>query len=58
LLVDPSDASEFADAITRLLQDRAAADRIGGEGLRTVLEAYSWEMIGARHLEFYGAFLT
>jgi mannosylfructose-phosphate synthase len=58
LLVDPSDALEFAAAIIRLLNDRPLAERLGDSGRTTVQEQYSWEAIAARHLAFYKEYLA
>lgn len=57
LLVDPSDAEEFAGAMIGLLQDEDEAERLGNEGRKTVQQQYSWEAIAGRHLDFYAGFL-
>ena len=43
LLVDPSDPSAIAQAIDTLLSDPLAAETMGMNGQRAVIERYSWE---------------
>lgn len=57
VLVDPTDAQEFADAIVDLLKDPKKANRIGEAGAETVQSYLSWEAIARRHLEFYEKFM-
>jgi len=57
ILVDPTDAEEFAAAMIDLLRDREKAGRIGKAGHRTVEDHLSWEAIARRHLEFYDRFM-
>jgi mannosylfructose-phosphate synthase len=57
LLVDPSDAAEFAAAMVELLKDRRQADGIGLNGRQVVLNSYSWEAIAERHIGFYKGYL-
>ena len=53
LLVDPTQASEFADAILRLWDDKDFARRLGQNGCQTIRDQYSWEAIAQRHMDFY-----
>jgi len=57
VLVDPTDAQEFADAIIDLLKDPQKAKQIGDAGAETVKSYLSWEAIARRHLEFYEKFM-
>ncbi len=57
ILVDPSDRQELADAMIRLLEDRAFAEQIGNAGHRTAVEKFSWEAIAKRTLNFYEKYL-
>ncbi len=57
VLVDPTDAQEFADALIDLLKDPQKAKRIGDAGAETVKSYLSWEAIARRHLEFYDKFI-
>lgn len=56
-LVDPSDAGEFAGAMTALLRDGQLGERIGQKGRQVVLDSFSWDAIARRHAEFYEAYL-
>jgi len=58
MLVDPSDAGEFADAITKLLESKTLAEKLGIEGYHTIHRFFSWEAIAGRHLEFYEKFIS
>lgn len=58
MLIDPSDADEFADAISMLLKDRHLAERLGNEAHKTIREYYSWEAIAERYLAFYEKFMN
>jgi len=57
VLVDPTNAEEFAGAMVTLCRDRELARRIGMAGHRTVVEHLSWEAVARRHLEFYREYL-
>ena len=57
LLVDPSNAEEFAGAMIRILNDKPLAERLGEEGSDTIVRYYSWEAIAERHLEFYDKYI-
>jgi mannosylfructose-phosphate synthase len=58
LLVDPSDASEFAEAMIRYLTDKPFAERMGAAGREKVHAEYSWEAIAARHISFYADYMA
>ena len=53
LLVDPSDAHEFADAMIAVLKGPQRAGQMGKEGRRTVEQRFSWDAIAERHVVFY-----
>jgi mannosylfructose-phosphate synthase len=57
LLVDPSDAEEFANAMMALLNDKELVEKLGAEGYRTIQELFSWEAIAKKHQEFYKKFM-
>ena len=57
LLVDPSDAAEFAAGITRLLRDDRLRAAISTAGQRSVAESYSWEAIAGRFVALYEQYL-
>jgi mannosylfructose-phosphate synthase len=57
LLVDVSDEHNFAKAISRILSDSNERNRIGQNGLQTILDRFSWDSIARRHLEFYERYL-
>ncbi len=58
LLIDPSDAGEFADAISLILKDARLAERLGKTGHKTIQEYFSWEAIAERYLAFYEKFMN
>jgi len=57
LLIDPSNANEFADAMIMLLKDPKLAESMGKEGSKTVHRYFSWEAIAGRHISFYEKFM-
>ena len=57
LLIDPSNANEFADAMIMLLKDPKLAESMGKEGCKTVRRYFSWEAIAERHISFYEKFM-
>jgi glycosyltransferase involved in cell wall biosynthesis len=48
LLVPPADADALAAGVTRLLDDPAAAGRMGAEGQRRVREQHTWAAVAGR----------
>ena len=57
LLADPSNAEEFAGAMSTLLLDPRLRDTVGEQGRKTITEGYSWDAIAQRHLDFYRRYL-
>ena len=55
LLVPPKDPDSLAEAIVRLLEDRALAARLADGGLARVRERFTVERMVDRTLEVYGA---
>ena len=53
LLVPPADPRALADALNRVLRDRAAANAMGHAGRRRVEEHFSWTTIAARTHRMY-----
>jgi glycosyltransferase involved in cell wall biosynthesis len=53
LLVPPGDARALADAIERLLGDRALQQRLGREGRRRIAEHFSWRETAVQTLALY-----
>ena len=58
LLVDPTDAQEFADALIMLLEDCQQCERMGREGCKAIYKDFSWEAIAERHIAFYEKFIN
>jgi glycosyltransferase involved in cell wall biosynthesis len=57
LLVPPGDATNLAEAIGRLLEDRSFAQRLGAAARRRARERYSREAMVRRFEEFYVSLL-
>ncbi len=57
ILIDPSDAGEFSEAMVSLLIDTDYGETIGENGLGTIHEHFSWEAIGRQYLTFYEHYL-
>ena len=53
LLVQPGDPKALADAIIRILNDQALADRFREAGIKTVSERFSWDRIGDQFTTVY-----
>jgi len=53
LLVPPADPRALADAINRVLRDRAWARRLGLAGRRRVEQEFSWTLIAERTKQMY-----
>jgi glycosyltransferase involved in cell wall biosynthesis len=51
--VAPEDPEELADAITTVLRDPAARQRLAAAAARAAHTAYSWDEVARRHLELY-----
>jgi glycosyltransferase involved in cell wall biosynthesis len=52
-LLVKQDSQELADAILRLLSDKALRERMGKEGRSFVEESFSWEACAERMLQVY-----
>lgn len=57
LLVDPSDPTEFADAMIGLLNDSSKLEMVGENAYHTVQDNFSWEAIADRFIDFYTKFI-
>jgi mannosylfructose-phosphate synthase len=57
MLVDPTDAEQFADAMVKVVTDRAFREKIEMNAAETILKTYSWDAIADRHLAFYRQFM-
>lgn len=57
VLIDPSQFSEFADAMMRLLNDQQLAERIGREGNKIIQRHFGWEAIAEKHIALYEQFI-
>jgi glycosyltransferase involved in cell wall biosynthesis len=53
ILVEPTDASQIADAINWLLANQAMASQMGVNGRKAVLEYFNWEQEQQKLLDFY-----
>lgn len=49
--VPPGDAAALANALERLIVDRAACEPLGAEGLQSFRKHFSWQIIRKRYLE-------
>jgi glycogen synthase len=58
LLVPPADPGALAEALNRVLRDRAMARQMGVAGRRRVEEHFSWTSIAARTRQLYEELLT
>jgi len=57
LLIDPTNANEFAEAIITLLRNSEMAKSVGSKGYETIQQFFSWEAIAERHITFYCRFM-
>jgi len=57
MLVDPSNAREFADAMIKILQDSELRMHIGMAGSDTIRSKFSWNAIADKFLDFYSKFV-
>jgi mannosylfructose-phosphate synthase len=53
LLIDPTNAGEFAGAMLRILNDETYRGKIGHAGNQMIVKEYSWEAIADKFLDFY-----
>jgi len=53
LLVQPTDPTVLANAISSMLDDRSLASRLVTHGLRTIEDRFSWEKTADRFAELY-----
>jgi starch synthase len=58
LLVPPADPKALADALNRVLRDRALGRRMGLEGRKRVVEHFSWTSIARKTLATYEQMLA
>jgi len=57
MLVDPSDAEEFAGVLTEIVEDDTLRKNLGQEGYNTVQMEFSWEAIAEKFVKFYQDYL-
>ena len=57
LLVDPSNAEEFANAMIKLLENPEKTSVIGNNAYQTVQDHFSWEAIANRFIDFFKEYL-
>ena len=53
LLVDPTQPSEFAEAVLQIWENKDFARQLGRNGCQTIRGQYSWEAMAQRYIEFY-----
>lgn len=58
ILVDPTQPGQVADAVEKLVTDRALADEMGRNGSRAVEEKYNWSTQERVLLDLYAALLA
>lgn len=58
ILVDPTQAGQVADAVEKLVTDRALADQMGRNGSRAVEEKYNWSTQERVLVDLYAALLA
>jgi glycosyltransferase involved in cell wall biosynthesis len=58
LMVKPKDVETLVQAISYLLDNPAKASEIGEQAKKLVLENYTWDKIGRKHLEIYKRLLV
>jgi mannosylfructose-phosphate synthase len=56
MLVDPSNAREFAGAMVKILKDSELRMHIGMAGSDTIRSEFSWNAIAGKFLDFYSKF--
>lgn len=57
LLVDPEDAGSIAEAMIRIVEERALRGELRARGLERAAE-FTWERCAREHIELYGEALT
>ncbi len=57
MLVDPSDAEEFAGVLIEILSNDDLRQSLGREGYDTVQREFSWEAIAEKFVSFYQGYL-
>jgi glycosyltransferase involved in cell wall biosynthesis len=57
LLINPQDPHEFADAMLKLLKDRAFKEKLSTAAYKKIHEEYSWEAIASRFLSFFTKYI-
>ena len=58
LLVDPTNTSEFAEAIIMLLKDQKLLEGMGQQACRHVHKCFSWDAIAKHHVGFYYKYMS
>ena len=57
LIIDPTNETQLAMAITSLLKNKLKADEIAEAGMKFTRKNFSWDAIAHKHMEFYSKFL-
>ena len=57
LLVDPKNPREFADAMIKLINDKAYKQKLAAAAYKKIQEEYSWEAIAKRFLAFFDKYM-
>jgi mannosylfructose-phosphate synthase len=57
LLINPQDPREFANAMIKLLKDRAFKEKLSKAAYKKIHEEYSWEAIASRFLNFFSKYI-
>jgi mannosylfructose-phosphate synthase len=57
LLVDPTNAEEFAGAIASILTDETLASKLAANGMKTIAARFSWESIASVTMDFYKKYI-
>ncbi len=57
LLVDPSDAEEFGNAMISLLKDDGYNKRLGNSAYKLIINEFSWEAIADKFLDFFNKYI-
>jgi len=54
LMVQPGDVAALAEALTRVIEDRALRERLARDGLEECRRVYSWGAVGRQIMDVYG----